>query len=287
MKYCFLVKNKKMKIIFILGSGHCGSTLLDIVLSLNNEIFGLGEIGNINKNSVCSCGESLDGCSIWSKINFGNYDFLKIYRFKKDFVFNKNNFISLKNKKIIKNREEIIRQNEKIYENILKISQSSIIIDSSKDIHRFEFLMQSDKIEPSILHIVRDGRAVAWSYYKKYKKCFRYILKWGLENLKIEILKRRYKAPFIFVSYNEFTNNPELVLKNILKKLNLNNYNLDLKNIKVGHQISGNRMRFNKNIEIKEDEDWKINMPLRIEIIFNIFFGWLNYYYNKKCIKKD
>jgi hypothetical protein len=146
--------------------------------------------------------------------------------------------------------------------------------------------MQSDKIEPIILHVARDGRAVTWSYCKKYKKYFKYIFKWGLENLKIEILKRRYKVLHIFISYERFVNSSEFELREIFKKLKLNNYNLNLEDINARHQISGNRMRFKNINKIKEDVDWKKNMSLRIKNIFNIFFGWLNYYYSLKCDAK-
>ena len=33
-----------MKVAFILGTGHCGSTLLDLILGSHSKLFSLGEV---------------------------------------------------------------------------------------------------------------------------------------------------------------------------------------------------------------------------------------------------
>jgi hypothetical protein len=48
-----------MKVIFILGSGHCGSTLLDLILDSHSKVFSVGEIGDLRKQKIGTCGKEL------------------------------------------------------------------------------------------------------------------------------------------------------------------------------------------------------------------------------------
>jgi len=73
-----------MKIIYILGLEHSGSTLTDHLLSSSERVVGLGEVaayfselhmkqyhqrwGHLPDAYQCSCGEPLDSCEFWKKL---------------------------------------------------------------------------------------------------------------------------------------------------------------------------------------------------------------------------
>ena len=66
------MKNK-IKVIYIAGSGRSGSTLLERLMSQNNDIFGAGELKSIfnrgfKQNQLCGCKKKFHDCSIWNKI---------------------------------------------------------------------------------------------------------------------------------------------------------------------------------------------------------------------------
>lgn len=56
--------------IYILGRGHNGSTILDLILGSSKKIFGVGEFISLNNqfDARCSCGENTYDCEYWSKI---------------------------------------------------------------------------------------------------------------------------------------------------------------------------------------------------------------------------
>ena len=73
-----------MKLIYILGLEHSGTTLTDQLLSSNEGVVGLGEVANYFSEShmaqyhkrwghlpdayLCSCGELLDECEFWKRL---------------------------------------------------------------------------------------------------------------------------------------------------------------------------------------------------------------------------
>jgi len=289
-----MITSNKILVIYLLGSGHCGSTLLDLIMDSHSQIVGVGELTNWpfskerQSKTICTCGKSLSKCPFWqevfknipNKLQFSTPK-LEIHRKKIDFLLNRKRYVfaSAKAKKV--DLERYLKLNEKIYENILTVSGKKIVFDSSKDVERANVLLASDKLEVILLHLVRDGRGVSYSYKRKYGGIISPMLRWALKNLKIEILKRRYPQKFVFLRYEDFCRNPEKEIEKILKKIGLDfePQMLNFRN-KTHHQVGGNRLRFYKNQEIKENILWKKQLPIFDKIIFHILFGWLNKYYD-------
>ena len=65
-------QQKKIKILYITGTGRSGSTLLNRLLDLHPRIFGVGEIFHLDAyymhNDLCSCGQPVRECPIWSRV---------------------------------------------------------------------------------------------------------------------------------------------------------------------------------------------------------------------------
>ena len=183
----------------------------------------------------------------------------------------------------LKNLTEWIENNEKIYKEVFKKSGAEIIVDSSKHLGRIELLVKSKNIKPIIIHLVRDGRAVSWSYIKRGRKALPYMWKWFASSLKIEILKRRDKFDYIFVRYEDLAREPEETIQKILSGIGLE-YEEGMLQFRdfIHHEIGGNKMRHKSDSTIKEDIEWKQKMSKKYKILFNLLFGWLNLYYKKK-----
>ena len=77
------------QVIYIMGSGRSGSTVLEILLANNPQIAGVGEVTHIFRdgfidNVDCSCGHQMASCSLWSAVarhcNWGSKDFENLAR---------------------------------------------------------------------------------------------------------------------------------------------------------------------------------------------------------------
>ncbi len=181
------------KIIFILGSGHSGSTVLDKALGSFPRSHSLGEIfffsRIITSDTLCSCGKKYSHCPFWKTKRklFCTKHSIKEESIKKfrmhllpfgeggifyrlldtiDLTLNLLGFSILlnnENKKIIKN-------NIFVFDLFQHETQIDYLIDSSKNFRRALFLKNKLKNKSIFLHLIRDGRAVIFSYLKKTYK---------------------------------------------------------------------------------------------------------------------
>ena len=62
----------KKEIIFIVGSGRSGSTILDMLLGGAENGFSTGEFFRIydtnSLDAMCTCGQTISNCSVWSNL---------------------------------------------------------------------------------------------------------------------------------------------------------------------------------------------------------------------------
>ncbi len=285
------IKNKKkIPVIMLVGEGHSGSTLLDLIMDSHSQVVGVGELSHYDKHlklgGLCSCGRLIKDCKFWQKV-FEDVDSSKlplIYRKKGDFLCNKNIYFYYKDSEKKLDRVDYTNTAEQVYKNILQFSGKKIVFDSSKDYDRAEALIKfNQNLDITLLHLVRDGRGVAYSNIKLGRNGYEFMKKWMISNLKIELVKKRNKnVRNIFILYEDFVKNPERVLKYILNQVDLSfeDKMLNFGNV-IHHQPGGNfNLRIKaKTDEIKLDEKWKRKMSLKDKIIFNILFGWLNFFY--------
>lgn len=256
-----------MNVIYISSLPHSGSTILDISLSNNKEIFSVGELGNIhlvlNKESPgdysqkCACGaDNLYSCPLWSKVlsdvSFKNFS-------KNNSSYNDMAFVNL-HVKILKN----------ISSNILE----KFILDSSKSKERISFYIKLGANIQTIF-LYRDPFGQINSLFKYHKstyslsKLFLYIIIYIFSNLKLCIGLIFSKKNYISLNYNYWSNNFIQSTNFIGESFGLNihvNKNIILKK-KNAHNVYGNNVKFKSEFTIKEDKTSSIDLP----IVFKLF----------------
>lgn len=277
-----MADTRPIKVVYILGSGHCGATLLDMILGSHSEMFGVGEMHAAKYTSPCTCGLLARECPLWVDV-LGPQPWPRqeIYRPKLSYVLNSGPYLSATRHTPI-DTSTFIKDMLGQYRRILSYTHKKILVDSSKEVERTEVLVTSKEIDPVVIHLVRDGRGATWSYLRKYKKTFPYFYMWAFSNLKIELFRRRYTGTFIYLRYSDLVANPESVLRELCEYIGVAYEPVMLQfNTIPHHQIEGNRMRFVEGSVIYKDEKWRRDMPLYYRIPFDIVFGWLNFYYTK------
>jgi hypothetical protein len=279
----------KIPVVYLIGSGHCGSTLLDMIMGAHSKIVGVGELHRFStqkdelKRMVCTCKKSPLACPFWSKIilTVDCSSGLGVYQSKANFLLGRKKYIFKNKNKDSVSIKDYLELNEKIYESILNYSGREIVFDSSKEINRAELLLLSKKLNIILLHLVRDGKGVMWSYKRKYRETFSSIWRWLALNLKSEIIKKRNKdRKIIFLRYEDLARNPQKTLERILGEIGLK-FEPQMLNFREAeqHQINGNRLRFSQEKEIKEDLSWKENLSSFDLFLFHVLAGWLNKIY--------
>lgn len=203
-----------MKAVFILGTGHCGSTLLDLILGSHSQMFSLGEVYRLVSSEpptrVCDICEG--ECEFWTP---------------KLLTALKNSYSTNFTKRIARKIGSIEAKEYSFYRLLLESSQKNILIDSSKNPGwngRNGKVLKSSNIEPILIYLSRDGRAVVNSYYRKYPER-------GLEqishkwNSRIEAINECYDSwpteSKIHIRYEDLAKNPIDTIEKLLTFLNL------------------------------------------------------------------
>ena len=115
-------RNNKIPVIYLIGSGHCGSTLLDMIMSAHSKVIGVGELHHFSTNDeslkklTCTCEKSALDCPFWQCVreNIECPEGLAVHRKKIDFLLNRRKYVFNNKERKPVDLEEYIKLNEKI-----------------------------------------------------------------------------------------------------------------------------------------------------------------------------
>lgn len=205
------------KVIFILGTGHCGSTLVDLILGSHSHAFSLGEMryaprqlyGSINQHREL-CGICDSECPFWSRPEIKTVlrSCFKNGANPTGLLFN-----------------EISPWVTNLYRHLFDWTGAGVLIDSSKSLHwvrkqhwpRYHW----NDIDPFLLFLVRDGRAVVNSLLRKYpeKGTERITRYWKRCISRMQHFYDRYPTDRkLCVRYEEFALSPRRIIELICKR---------------------------------------------------------------------
>ncbi len=206
------------KVVFIMGAGHCGSTLIDLIMGSHSQSFSLGELQRIHSSidtfskTTQICGVCVGHCPFWN--DKAQLSLLKLFYSKA----NRRSAFASKLSQCLYNP----------YKLLSKWSNKSILIDSSKRpgwIQRqLRFPYRWLGIKPYLLYMVRDGRAVVSSYRRKYddKDLVQIIDHWKQETIKMNRFYEQFSPNRrVTVHYEDLATQPEKVVKSLCNSLDI------------------------------------------------------------------
>jgi hypothetical protein len=181
------METQNINLIYIVGAGRSGSTILDRTLGHHSKMLSLGELINLRQeyenNALCGCGTPIRDCPHWSDI-FKQMKTNNTRPALEEFIDLKYVFEGSKPYKAIRRLgisaqlllgkvpadpglKRAIANTRTAYQLIFDKSGAQILVDSSKSLNRALYLSTAiPGINPIFLHLVRDGRAVLHSTQK-------------------------------------------------------------------------------------------------------------------------
>nr|WP_298792855.1 sulfotransferase [uncultured Allomuricauda sp.] len=266
-----------MNIIYLLGAGRSGTTLLATVLNANKNIVTVGEMHQFGdylvEDKKCSCGEHLEKCSFWGSIMRELENVQQELRSLNTRINKKENHRNIPYLLFKKKPDsEYLSVQEKIFEKTHKQCTETYLLDSSKYVARYLLLSRSSKLKVKGLYVTRDVRGVVNSFSKNVqttKKPVATILYYLLINFFAQIVAWSDKR-VLKVRYEDFVEDPLSQLSRIQlhifgeedKQLTLS------EEIKMPHIIGGNRMKHNKKINIYPDYKWKKSLNRKKQVLY-------------------
>lgn len=153
-----------VKVIYIAGNGHSGSTLLDIILGQSPSHFSAGELTFISRESIfdemCSCKAQIRQCSLWQAI-LSHWEATREISFE-EYRILRNRFE--RNKSLPRLFINLIwptdafrkyaSATQSLFQAIQHCTQAEVIIDSSKSALRIAVLRRFADL--TIVHLCRN-----------------------------------------------------------------------------------------------------------------------------------
>jgi hypothetical protein len=176
-----------------------------------------------------------------------------------------------------------------VYRAIQAATGARVIVDSSKFASEAAVLLHLEGIRPVALHMVRDPRAVAWSWHRQKAYIGRRgaldsTWYWVGFNLAAEAVSRRLPGASMPLRYEDFTADPEGSVRRVLSLLGEPAGRCPVRGRRVtlggNHTVTGNPDRFlTGEVEVREDDAWRRRLPRRASVAATaLALPWLRRY---------
>lgn len=284
------------KVLYIAGAGRSGSTLLGLILGQLEGFAVGGELYNFPlrflERQYCGCGKRLPECPFWQQVLsrcFGSAPEMALetwVRQRHDLARTRHTLawsVPLTRQYLLRHSDGYRTTLERFYRAISEAANARVVVDTSKVSGYAQVLAWTSCIDLYVVHLVRDPRAVAYSWARLrpkqtpsgYKAIpttspLDGVLRWLAHNLATELYRSLPGLHYLRVRYEEFVREPQQTLQNVLSFIDERSpIPLDIEGkvvIYPQHTVGGNPDRFrNGLVEIIPDDEWlsKLRLPDR------------------------
>jgi Sulfotransferase domain len=281
-----------IRVLYIGGLGRSGSTLVERLAGQLPGTCAVGELVHLWERGIrlgerCGCGVPFGRCPFWEqagKTGFGGWDEVDPGRVAalRSRVDRNRRIPALARRDLSPGRRrelaEYTSYYARLYAAIAEVSGAELVIDSSKHPSLAHCLRWQDGVDLRVLHLVRDSRAVAYSWGREVRRpdtdresyMTRYspgvaAAQWNGQNAAFHLLRG---VPVMRLKYEDFVAAPEAALRRIAAFAGLPamvGYPFvgdagdagHWAELDTGHSVSGNPMRFTTG----RDERWRAGLP--------------------------
>ena len=289
----------RARVLYVGGLGRSGSTLIERLIGQLPGACAVGELVHLWQRGItdderCGCGEPFRQCPFWQlvgKAAFGGWDEIDVSRVAALRArVDRNRFIpALARRRVGQKTRQLLTEYTsyyaRLYAAITQVSGCDLVVDSSKHASLAYCLRWQPDIDLRVLHLVRDPRAVAYSWSRQVLRpdtdrpsyMTRYspataAMQWDIQNAAFGLLART-GCPLMRLRYEDFTSEPERSLRRVAGFAGLpaqDSYPFLTAAggapvsawLDGGHSVSGNPMRFTTGqVPISRDEKWRTHLP--------------------------
>ena len=281
----------RTKILYIGGYSRSGSTLLLRLLGELPGFVAVGELFDIwdrsyRQNQLCGCGCAFHECPFWREVTSKAFDCEPADLPADDYQLQRRQVRGpasvprlwlpiLRSPRYGADLRSYARVLERLYRAIADVSGGRFIIDSSKEPHQAWVLREAPGVELHVVHLVRDSRAVAFSWRRHKARpeihwrvqhmdrhtVTRSSVEWDVHNFLVST-RRSSLASYSLVRYEDLVSRPKVVLARLGQTIGetwdlgavLDGQGLLLR---PSHTASGNPSRFTTgSTRIRRDDEW-------------------------------
>lgn len=287
-------------VIYIVGRGHSGSTMLELLINRNPQAVSMGEVNLLGLQlyrsgshtrwiGECSCHKRPHTCPVWGKVLSKLENDLQVDLKKQPLAFRVSDeglaeeygwkrplhylaFKTIRAIRILSHRGFPLlgrffitwtKKRDKLYEAYAEIRQVDTVVDASKDYLQMLDLYKHSRWPVKVIYITRDVRGHAWSSIRKKGATAKEEAKTWTK-LNRSILKALEKIPsedWMHIKYEDICAETDTALAKLFEFAGLPNFQLSAEQeISKRHTIAGNQTRFRLLDTIRHDRKWVSNL---------------------------
>lgn len=273
-------------LVYLMSHSFSGSTLLTLILNAHPRVATVGEMAIAPKSPgpleeyPCSCGRLIRACPFWltvaSEMRARGHQFDPL---RTDLLDREDDSLASRVigaemrgpllealrrlawrtlPAVRKEKQRLLRRNQDFVAVVTALKGGAVFLDASKQPERALLLKTSPRFALSVIHLIRDGRAVTLSNMRNTGD--------GLEQsaaqwLRFERCARRARRAipadrWLTVRYEDLCADPATTLRAIYDFIGIDGQpRVDFRSAE--HHVIGNRMRLQTGSEIRLDERWK------------------------------
>ncbi|HSX30375.1 MAG TPA: sulfotransferase [Candidatus Saccharimonadales bacterium] len=290
---------KATKVMFVGGYGRSGSTIIDVLLNRVPGVVAVGEFRHLfgralGDNELCSCTKPFRECDFWSKVLAEAFpdgvDRTQTQRAMKRF----NRLVMVPFLRFPSLMTPGMRAEARIYRQafaaayaaVAKVSGAKVVVDSTKYPMHGWFIGTMPEIELKTMLLVRDPRAVAFSWERRRLRpevwwepremprhlAFMSAAAWDIFNA-LTAHMRFFSKSYRVERYEDFVADPAGELTDIASFALGTTIKLPAKLFEkqphVPHTIAGNPVRIgSQQVKVKDDDEWRA-MPTYKKLTVN------------------
>ena len=226
------------KLIYILGPGHCGSTILEIYIANYNNVFSLGEVAQLDVRSRRKSPRIPDRSDIFDK--FIGKQFRPRVNFWRTFLLVAAAFFPFFRDKEIREICDVT------FDLMCQVTNVRCFTDGSKEWQRLFALMSDDRFDLFVLYLYRKPSLVHQSYTRKYQDCRGLRKSFGCLLAAVLIRARGFKN-IVGLNYDEFLFNQNAEIFGMHLPI------IDVLDVSRFSGVGGNRLVDNESILIQRN----------------------------------
>ena len=287
------------RVLVVGGWGRCGSTMLDMMLGAIDGFVSAGELRELwlrgcVEDRPCGCGVPFSRCVFWTQVGkeaYGGWDQLDLdtvlrvrYRWDRLWALPRLWRTLGRGRARGSDVATYVDALERLVAAVATVAGADVVVDSSKLPTHTLMLKQSDVLDVSLVHLVRDSRGVAFSNQKYVVKqvtsgdptllprygAIRSALRWNVYNAINTALAGRFGDHGVVVRYEDVVTDPQRQLRR-LADLTEPDVGHELPfldgsqvSVQTNHMVDGNPVRFTSHtMTLSVDDEWRRRLSPR------------------------
>jgi len=290
-----------VRVLYVAGVPHNGSTLLARVLGEVEGIFAAGEVTGLSDRIAngdrCGCGVALADCPFWTAVvrALPDADLLPRLRPERRWIHGR----TLVPLTLGRDRERLRAYRDdlaKLYRAIADVSGCGVVVDSSKS-PTFAYVVEGvPGVELYGVHLVRDPRATSYSwsvdphYHRTRGPAFG--ARWTLWNLELEALAARHRSRFVRLRLEDFVESPIEETRRVLRLVGADGAELPFVDgrsarLPAHHMIEGHTSRFETGVvPIRPSTTWQARLSTHRELSTSLLASPLQLLYGYPVVRR-